>query len=930
MKRTFTKGSALLLAFLIVLGLGFAAFGPAPSRAEDEPAAEGSEPATVPAEEAAPAKVKTEQTQKPAAAAAAVVLLEAGDPELTITKVEALPTTFADKDEIITITYTVENTGDVELIDVSVTETKPGVTTPTLTVPPPPAPVTTITLPPVNPTDPDDPTGKATFTATYKTTQDDLDCGYVKFSATAVGKMQDGTPVASEPKDARIDVTKLSFAAVASPATFTGAGQTITLTYTVTNTGTVTLFDLTGSQTVPTAEAITFAATPLASGASVFGTVKYTTTQADVDAASANASYTIAFSATASGKTKDDLPVTSPPATASATPQSSVSLTVAAKPTSFKAKDEPITITYTVKNTGKIAISSLAGSQTAPTGEKITFSKNSLAPGDTATGTVSKYPATDADVKAKKIAIAGTVEVASVTPPLAKAATATATVTQPSTDASLRSVLGHSVQASNQKGTQADPKTATVSVPNSTSKLKRADWTPNNTKASVDFGNSWSTLDNKEMSLDVGNNAVCARVTSEAGDNLFYRVTITRASASGNTSTGGSSSSSGSRSSGAPLATTLAVDGSTIRATVDDGGGLLLPFTAKLLDNSGDTVSIDPPAFGEVSHIVLEIPDSWFDSTGHYRRFHIAGFGLLEINDRMRGDVPPSQSMVRIIVRQNPLGVFFEQGGAPLAWDNRRDPMVVGVPYSLWTGELAFDAALYRSGGPGDSRRIAPCSWYKDGMVFGYVPPNAYYAAALLPADPAATDAGGDTDTAIPAILARGILRRPEAGAPDPDRPISRAEYVGALMRALDAEPDGGWKPKPPSGIPKDLREAPDALALPVLQAAALGIVSLNETDAFRPDDPIVRQDMLTMAWSALRALHTLPEYDPSSPQYQVIAFGDWDQVEDAAREPIQGLALLRVVGGTELRPQDQATWGEAARLLAEMLRYGEIAFTLR
>src|SRR6201999_3500051 len=73
----------------------------------------------------------------------------------------------------------------------------------------------------------------------------------------------------------------------ASPSNFDKAGQVITFSYGVTNTGNVTLSNVTVSDTLNGLSAVTCPVTPLAPGDSTTCTATYTTTQADVDAGKA-------------------------------------------------------------------------------------------------------------------------------------------------------------------------------------------------------------------------------------------------------------------------------------------------------------------------------------------------------------------------------------------------------------------------------------------------------------------------------------------------------------------------------------------------------------------------------------------------------------------------------------------------------------------
>jgi len=137
------------------------------------------------------------------------------------------------------------------------------------------------------------PGASQTCTATYTTTQGDLDAGSITNIGTATG---------TTPSDSTISTTStLTIPAIDGPAVtlvktadvqgYSAAGTVVTYTYTVTNTGTVTLFNVTVTDPMTGLSAINCGGNSnviasLALGASQTCTATYTTTQADVGAGS--------------------------------------------------------------------------------------------------------------------------------------------------------------------------------------------------------------------------------------------------------------------------------------------------------------------------------------------------------------------------------------------------------------------------------------------------------------------------------------------------------------------------------------------------------------------------------------------------------------------------------------------------------------------
>ena len=185
-------------------------------------------------------------------------------PALSLVKT-ATPSTYSKVGDVISYSYLVTNTGNVTLAGpVTVTDNKATVTCPSggLAV-----------------------GASMTCTASYTITQTDLDAGSVTNTAVAHANGTDSNPssqtvYASAPSG-------LTLVKVASPTTYSAAGQTVTYTYTLTNTGNVTLYapyavtdDHVSSVSCPSTPAT------LAPGDSVTCTGSYTITSGDMTAGS--------------------------------------------------------------------------------------------------------------------------------------------------------------------------------------------------------------------------------------------------------------------------------------------------------------------------------------------------------------------------------------------------------------------------------------------------------------------------------------------------------------------------------------------------------------------------------------------------------------------------------------------------------------------
>jgi uncharacterized repeat protein (TIGR01451 family) len=200
------------------------------------------------------------------------------NPGINIVK-SATPALVHAAGDMITYRFTVTDTGNDTLHDITVTDTQD--------VPagsldgPVSCPDTTLT-----------PGASTTCTATYTVTQADIDNGGVSDSATASGTPPSGPAVTSAPAPLPVPAVQAPAVTVvksAPPAPVTHAGQQVRYSFLVTDTGNVTLHDIKVTDKVapPSDPAdlspVTCPDPSLAPGASETCTATYTATQADVD-----------------------------------------------------------------------------------------------------------------------------------------------------------------------------------------------------------------------------------------------------------------------------------------------------------------------------------------------------------------------------------------------------------------------------------------------------------------------------------------------------------------------------------------------------------------------------------------------------------------------------------------------------------------------
>ena len=267
-------------------------------------------------------------------------------PAITVAKAFTSGTpTYASVGEQVEFTVTVTNTGNVTMTSVDVTDDLVA---------------GTCTVGPLAPGQNDN-----TCTFTYPVTQADIDNGTITNVATGVAQPAvPGEPTVTETGSVTgtgpVQEPNVTLNKIAGAASVNAVGQTITYTYTVANTGNVTVF---GTPSVTDDKIGTFncgaiGAGGLAPNASVNCTADYTVTQADVDAGIVTNVATVGgLTETGGGAVPPSDPVTET-VDAARTPGVSVSKTASA--TANVQVGDVITYTYDVTNTGNVTLTNVA------------------------------------------------------------------------------------------------------------------------------------------------------------------------------------------------------------------------------------------------------------------------------------------------------------------------------------------------------------------------------------------------------------------------------------------------------------------------------------------------------------------------------------------------------------------------------------------
>ncbi|MFJ3219691.1 hypothetical protein ACIPLC_27720 [Kitasatospora sp. NPDC086801] len=301
---------------------------------------------------------------------------------LTITK-SAVQPDFTAPGETLNYTYTVTNTGQVPLTNVTVTDLTPGVTV---------SGCGTNQLAPGQST---------TCQATYVTTAADVAAQNVPDQGQVTGTDTGGQTVTTTSNKVNTPLVAITVVKSAAEAQFTAAGQTIHYTYAVTNTGAQPLTNIGVVDNGPGTPTVTCPTGPLAPGASEDCTATYVTTDADVAAGK------VVDTAQVTGTTPSGQNITST-SNKVTVPYAGLKIVKAVQETSFSAAGQALHYTFTVTNTGDTTLSSLAVTDSGPGTPAVSCPVTTLAPGASTTCTAT-YATAESDVQAGKITDTATV-----------------------------------------------------------------------------------------------------------------------------------------------------------------------------------------------------------------------------------------------------------------------------------------------------------------------------------------------------------------------------------------------------------------------------------------------------------------------------------------------------------------------------------------
>jgi len=322
------------------------------------------------------------------------------DPHIALTK-RANPTSLSDAkvDDQISYTFEATNTGNTPLTGVTITDQKVGVSQIVPTWP--------------NPADPGtlQPGEKATGTATYRVTAQDIAAGAVTNTATASGQTPEGTGVSAD-ASARVTlatqtpgITLTKSADVSQLSSPPKAGDTVTYKFEATNSGNTALTGVAITDPLKDLSKIQYtwpnpaALQTLLPGEKVSGTATYQITQADID------NRGVTNTATVVGTSPSGTGVSATAKAEVLTPRTGgIGLTKSADYSQVSnpaVPDQTVTYTFVATNTGNTTLQNVTITDPLDGLSKIDLTwpgaTGVLSPGQQVTGTAT-YKITQADI----------------------------------------------------------------------------------------------------------------------------------------------------------------------------------------------------------------------------------------------------------------------------------------------------------------------------------------------------------------------------------------------------------------------------------------------------------------------------------------------------------------------------------------------------
>ncbi len=237
------------------------------------------------------------------------------------------------------------------------------------------------------------------------------------------------------------------------------------------------------------------------------------------------------------------------------------------------------------------------------------------------------------------------------------------------------------------------------------------------------------------------------------------------------------------------------------------------------------------------------------------------------------------------------------------------DPVLIKVPYSPSGATSTDNIVVYHSSG-----NVVPRTLYKDGYI--YVNTTDISGTFTIAESTAAfNDISAASHswaiTSVGALAARGVINGVGGGNYDPDRSVTRAEFIKmvvSIFNMYDTTKAANFT---------DVA-AGEWYNTYVGTAQSMGITNGYEDGSFRPNNTITREEMSTMLYRAAEVLSVKIE------AANVENFADDWNIQDYAKVPVykmRGAGILQGVGENNFDPKNNCTRAQAAVAIYNMFR---------
>ncbi|HHW01106.1 MAG TPA: hypothetical protein GXX36_16345 [Clostridiaceae bacterium] len=526
------------------------------------------------------------------------------------------------------------------------------------------------------------------------------------------------------------------------------------------------------------------------------------------------------------------------------------------------------------------------------------------------------------------------------------------TVTMPASDLTLYAIWEVVLSSNNNlsgltvsEGTltpyfDADVVSYTVSVGNKISSIEITA-TAADSKATIKIdGNDVTSGVAKSISLNIGDNIIEILVTAENGSEKIYTLTVNRAEPS----TGGGIipipvpvedlDSDTDTDTDTDSAYNAVVDGDTstdkipVEVDKEKGSGIvsLDNVTIETLFANSDIVSITVPSVAGINAYTLEVPASALTGSIKTRELSLrTDVGNIAIPDNMLQDAEGTEEKrVSITIEKYDVSMLPDDikeaigerpvvqltlkiDGERIEWSNPNASITVSIPYTPTAAELEDPEhiVVWYIDGAGNVISI-PSGRYdaETGMVTFTTTHFSKYAVAFVKKtfDDIGNYAWAKKE--IEVMASKGIINGTSATTFNPSADITRADFIVMLVRALglDAEVDDNFSDVNPNAY----------YAKQVGIARKLGITNGVGNNEFRPNDKIVRQDMMALIDRALKvAGRSLAQGIDADLE----GFADKDMIASFAKDSVAALVKSGIVkgDGTNINPLGNTTRAETA-----------------